>query len=78
MPPQQIATLTADTGSEEKVVQLASQSLDDRNVATEAMAEVWIKQGQPEKAAEIYEKLSLLNPSKSSYFASLIENLKKP
>ena len=78
MPPQQIATLTGDTGSEEKVVQLANHSLEDRNVATEAMAEVWIKQGQPEKATEIYEKLSLLNPSKSSYFASLIENLKKP
>jgi len=76
MPPQQIAAL-ADVNAEEKVVQLATHSLDEENVDTEAMAAVWIKQGQPEKAISIYEKLSLLNPSKSSYFASLIENLKK-
>jgi hypothetical protein len=76
MPPQEIA-LKSDAGSEEKVVQLATHSLDEENVNTEAMAEVWIKQGQPEKATRIYEKLSLLNPSKSSYFAVLIEKLKR-
>jgi hypothetical protein len=76
MPPQQIAVLS-DTRNEEKVIQLADHSIEDRNVVTEAMAEVWIKQGHPEKALEIYHKLSLLNPSKISYFASLIENLKK-
>jgi hypothetical protein len=77
LPPQQIAAMT-DAPSEQKVVELAGHSIEDRNVDTEAMAEVWIKQGQPEKAVAIYRKLSLLNPSKSSYFASLIENLKKP
>jgi hypothetical protein len=75
--PQQIAAIS-DVRSEEKVVELATHSIEDRNVETEAMAEVWIKQGQPAKAVEIYRKLSLLNPSKSSYFASLIENLKSP
>lgn len=76
LPPQQIAAMS-DTPSEQKVVELAGHSIEDRNVVTEAMAEVWIKQGQPEKAVAIYHKLSLLDPSKSSYFASLIENLKK-
>ena len=76
MPPQEVAAMS-DSRSEEKVVELATHSLEDRNIATEAMADVWIKQGHPEKAIQIYEKLSLLNPSKSSYFASLIENLKK-
>ena len=76
MPPHQIAAMT-DGNSEEKVVQLATNSLEEKDVDTEAMAEVWIKQGHPEKAAEIYRKLSLLNPSKSSYFAVLIEKLKK-
>ncbi len=76
MPPHQIAAMT-DGGSEEKVVQLATNSLEEKDVDTEAMAEVWIKQGHPEKAVEIYHKLSLLNPSKSSYFAVLIEKLKK-
>ena len=77
MPPQQIAAMNTDSSSEEKVVQLATHSLDEENVDTETMAEVWIKQGQPEKAIKIYEKLSLLNPSKSSYFAVLIEKLKR-
>jgi len=76
MPPQQIASIN-DPRSEEKVVEMATHSLAEENVDTEAMAEVWIKQGQPEKAIKIYEKLSLLNPSKSSYFALLIENLKR-
>jgi hypothetical protein len=77
LPPQQVAAMS-DARSEEKVVELATHSIEDRNIETETMAEVWIKQGQPEKAVAIYRKLSLLNPSKSSYFASLIENLKKP
>ncbi|HEX6169574.1 MAG TPA: hypothetical protein VFZ33_07765 [Chitinophagaceae bacterium] len=77
MPPQQIAAMNTDSSSEEKVVQLATHSLEEENVDTETMAEVWIKQGQPEKAIKIYEKLSLLNPSKSSYFAVLIEKLKR-
>ena len=77
MPPQQIAAMNTDGNSEEKVVQLATHSLAEENVDTEAMAEVWIKQAQPEKAIKIYEKLSLLNPSKSSYFAVLIEKLKR-
>ena len=76
MPPQQIAEM-ADKGSDEKVVELATHSLENRNVETEAMAEVWIKQGHPEKAEQIYRKLSLLSPSKNSYFASLIEDLKR-
>ena len=77
MPPQEIAAMNTDSNLEEKVVQLATHSLAEENVDTEAMAEVWIKQGQPEKAINIYEKLSLLNPSKSSYFAVLIEKLKR-
>jgi hypothetical protein len=40
------------------------------------MAEVWVKQGNKDKAIEIYNKLSLLNPAKSAYFASLSEQLK--
>jgi hypothetical protein len=63
--------------AEEKIIHLADNSIENRDVDTEAMAEVWIKQGNPEKAMEIYRKLSLLNPPKSSYFAGLIEKLKK-
>jgi hypothetical protein len=51
-------------------------SVTESEVSTEAMAEVWLKQGNREKAIEIYNKLSLLNPAKSAYFASLAEQLK--
>ena len=64
-------------GAEKKVEQLAEHSLTEREVVTETMAEVWEKQGNAGKAIEIYTKLSLLEPSKSPYFASKIEELKK-
>ena len=61
----------------EKIIQSSSEaSNNDAHVLTEAMAEVLIKQGKREKAMEMYEKLSLINPSKSAYFAAKIENLK--
>ena len=75
LPPQHLSG-QENIPSEEKVIHLAGNSIENRNVETEAMAEVWIKQGNPEKAIEIYSKLSLFNPSKSSYFAGLIEKLK--
>ena len=61
----------------QKVEQLAAHSLQDREVITETMAEVWEKQGNAAKAIEIYTKLSLSEPSKSAYFAAKIERLKK-
>ena len=68
---------TVETISEKKVEQLAEHSLAERDVVTETMAEVWEKQGNAVKAIEIYNKLSLLEPSKSPYFAAKIEELKK-
>lgn len=68
---------TVEIQAEQKVEQLAGQSIADREVITEAMAEVWEKQGNVFKAIEIYSKLSLLEPSKSPYFAAKIEELKK-
>jgi len=66
-----------EPGSEQKVHTLAEHSLQEPEVVTEAMAEVWEKQGNHQKAIELYTKLSLLNPSKSVYFAAKIEQLKK-
>jgi len=68
---------SVEAASEKKVEQLAEHSLEDREVITEAMAEVWEKQGNREKAIEVYSKLSLLEPAKSPYFAAKIEILKK-
>ncbi|HEX7904206.1 MAG TPA: hypothetical protein VF487_10025 [Chitinophagaceae bacterium] len=68
--------VTTNANSEQKVEQLAQHSLSEPEVITEAMAEVWERQGNREKAIRIYDKLSLLNPSKRSYFAAKIEHLK--
>ena len=70
-------TSTVEAKTEQKVEQLAEHSLEDREVVTETMAEVWEKQGNAGKAIEVYSKLSLLDPPKSRYFAAKIEELKK-
>ncbi len=66
-----------DTTPDQKVEALAEHSLEGGDVVTEAMAEVWEKQGNSAKAIDIYTKLSLLEPAKSPYFAAKIEDLKK-
>jgi hypothetical protein len=43
---------------------------------TETMAEVLEKQGQLDKAIQLYIKLSFINPEKSAYFAAKIQQLK--
>lgn len=59
------------------VENLAEKSNEEQEVITETMAEAYRKQGKMDKATEIYKKLSLLNPSKSAYFATQIEILKE-
>jgi hypothetical protein len=76
LPPPEISA-RLDRSSEKTVQSLAEGSVHDADIVTEAMAEVWIKQGKPEKALEVYNKLSLLNPSKKAYFAAKIDNLKR-
>lgn len=58
------------------VQHMAEKSNKEGEVLTETMAEVFAQQGKAAKAAEVYEKLSLLNPLKSAYFAAKIEHLK--
>ncbi len=54
----------------------AAKSNIEEEVLTEAMAEAFAQQGKNIRAIETYEKLSLLNPAKSAYFAAKIESLK--
>ena len=65
-----------DEVSQQNIQEFASHSLDDKEVVTESMAEVLLKQYKYAEAVKIYEKLSLLNPSKRAYFAAKIEQLK--
>lgn len=61
----------------QQIIQNAAEvSNVESDVLTEAMAEVLVKQNKREKAVEMYEKLSLMNPSKSAYFAAKIGSLK--
>ena len=53
---------------------LEIKTLDDEEVITEAMSIVYLKQGRKDKAVELLAKLSLLNPSKTAYFANLIQD----
>ena len=75
LPVSEVGAQTTAT-EEKKVVQMAETSIVPREILTETMAEVWEKQGDHARAARIYEKLSLLDPAKSAYFAAKIENLK--
>ncbi|HYJ63199.1 MAG TPA: hypothetical protein VEV62_05610 [Parafilimonas sp.] len=68
--------LETDAAAESQVQNMAEHSNEPKEVVTEAMAEVLVKQGKPEQAIQIYEKLSFFNPSKSAYFAAKIQELK--
>jgi len=57
------------------VQNMAEKSNQEEEIITESMAEVFEQQGKHGKARDIYRKLSLLNPSKSAYFAAKIEHL---
>lgn len=56
---------------------MARQSAEhDMSLATETLAEIYLKQGLTEKAIEIYRELSTRYPLKSSYFAAKIKEIK--
>jgi len=69
----------AEMGEEqEKMIAIIAEKANNATeVITEAMAEIWIKQGNKRKAIDIYSKLSFIFPEKSVYFASQIELLKQ-
>jgi hypothetical protein len=66
-----------DELTEHTIQEIAEKSNKKGDVLTEAMAEVLMQQGKTNKAIELYQKLSLLNPSKSAYFAGKIDNINR-
>lgn len=75
-----VKTETQDLGTDpemENMIQgIAKTSNETREIVTETMAQVLVKQGKNDKAVQLYLKLSFLYPEKSAYFAAKIEQLK--
>lgn len=72
----------ADTESDPspgaKAQVLAERSVsENKDVASETLARILAKQGYKDKAIAMYERLCLVIPEKSPYFAAEIEKLKK-
>ncbi len=65
----------ANAAADEQIAGHADKSNADVEIVTETMAEAYKLQQKPAKAKLIYEKLSLQNPAKSSYFAAKIAEL---
>lgn len=68
--------LGTDPELESAIQGIAQTSNEAKEIVTETMAEVLVKQGKVDKAIQLYIKLSFLNPDKSAYFASKIQSLK--
>ena len=49
--------------------------IDNMDVVSETLLELYVKQGHKAKAIKGYKKLSLQNPEKSAYFAARIKEI---
>ena len=61
-----------------KVLDIAKKSIQkNEDIISETLAELLVKQGSRKKAIRMYERLSLIFPEKSTFFAEKIDQLKK-
>lgn len=73
---QQPTDLGTDAETEHIIEAIAKTSNETKDVITETMADVLVKQGKIDKAIQLYQKLSFLDTAKSTYFAAKIQELK--
>lgn len=70
-------SLNPDLEILEYKVDFDSSEFSDENYYTETLARIYAEQGLYSRAHDIYEKLILLYPEKSAYFATLKNEIKK-
>ena len=66
----------AKAGSVEYAPAVAEEVDTEKRMVSETLAQIYTQQEMYQRAVEIYEKLILLFPEKSAYFATLIEKVK--
>ncbi len=58
--------------------ELSKHSIEDHpDIVSETLADILARQGKVARASEIYKKLSLIFPEKSSYFAKKLQDVQK-
>ena len=67
----------ARAGSEDYAPAEAGEVDTDGRLVSETLAAIYAEQELYDRDIAIYEKLILLNPEKSAYFAALIEKVKE-
>ena len=72
---KELCRIVAEEGEVVEEVRTEAELSGDDDLVTEDLAEIYLAQGLCDEAIAIYRKLSLLNPEKSVYFASLIDKI---
>lgn len=70
-----IPKITPDEADDQSKIDLTDAD-EPGDAASEVLADIYVSQGLYDKAIDCLERLSLLNPEKSIYFASKIDKIK--